>query len=65
MATRLMQVLFSAVEEGNEKLTEMVGEDIRAAVEKGKAEDNINNLSYEHKGDGVVAITDKETGEVT
>lgn len=65
MATRLMQVLFSAVEEGNEKLTEMVGEDIRAAVENGKAEDNMNNLSYEHKGDGVVAITDKETGEVT
>lgn len=65
MATRLMQVLFSAVEKGDEKLTNMVGEDIRAAVENGKAEDNMNKLSYEHKGDGVVAITDKETGEVT
>ena len=65
MATRLMQVLFSAVEKGDEKLTGMVGEDIRAAVEKGKAEDNLNELSYEHKGEGVVAITDKKTGEVT
>ena len=65
MATRLMQVLFSAVEKGDEKLTDMVGEDIRAAVKEGKAEDNLNDLSYEHKGDGVVAITDKKTGEVT
>lgn len=60
-----MQVLFSAVEKGDEKLTNMVGEDIRTAVENGKAEDNLNELSYEHKGDGVVAITDKKTGEVT
>ena len=63
--TRLMEVLFSAVEEKNDKFTDMVGEDIRAAVENGKAEDELNGLSYEHKGDGVVAITDKETGEVT
>jgi len=60
-----MQVLFSATEEGNEKLTNMVGEDIRTAIKEGKAEDNMNGLSYEHKGDGVVAITDKKTGEVT
>lgn len=63
--TRLMQVLFSAVEEGDEKLTNMVGEDIRTAINKGNAEDEQNGLSYEHKGDGIVAITDKETGEVT
>ena len=63
--TRLMQVLFSAVERGDEKLTNMVGEDIRTAVENGTVEDKMNGLSYEHKGDGVVAITDKETGEVT
>ena len=63
--TRLMQVLFSATEKGDEKLTNMVGEDIRTAIKEGKAEDEMNGLSYEHKGDGVVAITDKATGEVT
>ena len=63
--TRLMQVLFSATEEGNEKLTNMVGEDIRTAIKEGKAEDKMNGLSYEHKGEGVVAITDQKTGEVT
>lgn len=60
-----MQVLFSAVERGDEKLTDMVGEDIRAAIKEGKAEDDKNKLSYEHTGNGIVAITDKETGEVT
>ena len=61
--TRLMEVLFSAVENNDEELTAQVANDIEAAKEHGVVD--TDEVTYENAGDGRVAITDKETGEVT
>ena len=61
--TRFMEVLFSAVENNDEELTAQVAQDIEGAKENGVVD--TDELRYENAGDGRVAITDKETGEVT
>lgn len=61
--TRFMEVLFSAVENNDEELTAQVAQDIESAKENGVVD--TDELKYEDAGDGRVAITDKETGEVT
>ena len=61
--TRLMEVLFSAVENNDEELTAQVANDIESARENGVVD--TDEVKYENTGDGKVAITDKETGEVT
>ena len=61
--TRLMEVLFSAVENNDEELTAQVANDIESAKENGVVD--TDEVKYENAGDGKVAITDKETGEVT
>ena len=61
--TRLMEVLFSAVENNDEELTAQVANDIESAKENGVVD--TDEVKYEDAGDGKVAITDKETGEVT
>lgn len=61
--TRLMEVLFSAVENNDEELTAQVANDIEAAKKHGVVD--TDEVKYENAGDGKVAITDKETGEVT
>ena len=61
--TRFMEVLFSAVENNDEELTAQVAQDIESAKENGVVD--TDELKYENAGDGRVAITDKETGEVT
>jgi hypothetical protein len=58
-----MEVLFSAVENNDEELTAQVAKDIEDAKEHGVVD--TDELKYENAGDGKVAITDKETGEVT
>lgn len=58
-----MEVLFSAVENNDEELTAQVANDIEAAKENGVVD--TDEVKYENAGDGKVAITDKETGEVT
>ena len=63
MVTRLMSRLFSATEERDSELTEQVGNDIEAAKKNGVVD--TEELKFEDKGDGKVAITDKENGEVT
>jgi len=59
MVTRLMEVLFSNTDE---QIAEQVDNDIKAAKENGVVD--TDELKYEKVEDGV-AITDKETGEVT
>ena len=61
--TRFMEVLFSAVENNDEELTAQVAKDIEDAKANGVVD--TEELKYENAGDGKVAITDKETGEVT
>ena len=61
--TRFMDRLFSAVEENDEKLTAQVANDIDKAA-TGEVVDT-DEVKYENAGDGKVAITDKENGEVT
>ena len=61
--TRFMEVLFSAVENNDEELTAQVANDIESAKKDGVVD--TDELKYENAGDGKVAITDKETGEVT
>lgn len=58
-----MQVMFSAVENKDEELANQVASDIEAAKEKGELD--TDEVNYKHVGDGKVAITDKENGEVT
>lgn len=60
--TRLMDRLFSATEENDAELTAQVAADIEAAHE---APVETEELVFEDAGDGKVAITDKENGEVT
>lgn len=61
--TRFMQTMFSAVENGDEELTKQVANDIESAKANGIVD--TKEVKYENRGDGKVAITDKETGEVT
>lgn len=61
--TRLMEVLFSATDEKDEELINQVASDVEKAKEDGVVD--TDELKYEHVGDGKVAITDKENGEVT
>lgn len=61
--TRFMEVLFSAMDNNDEELTNQVASDIEAAKRNGVVEDD--EVKYESNGDGSVSITDKETGEVT
>ena len=61
--TRLMEVLFSATDEKDEELINQVASDVEKAKEDGVVD--TDELKYEHVGDGRVAITDKENGEVT
>ena len=61
--TRFMEVLFSAVENNDEELTAQVAKDIEDAKANGVVD--TDEVTYEDAGDGRVAITDKETGEVT
>ena len=58
-----MEVLFSAVENNDEELTAQVARDIEDAKANGVVD--TDEVKYENAGDGRVAITDKETGEVT
>ena len=61
--TRFMEVLFSAAENNDEELTTQVAQDIEDAKANGVVD--TDEVKYEDAGDGRVAITDKETGEVT
>ena len=61
--TRFMEVLFSAVEKKDEELANQVAKDIEDAKAKGSVD--TDEVKYENLGDGRVAITDKENGEVT
>ena len=61
--TRFMEVLFSAAENNDEELTNQVAQDIEDAKTNGVVD--TDEVKYEDAGDGRVAITDKETGEVT
>ena len=61
--TRFMQALFSAVDNGDEELTEQVAGDIEAAKKYGSVDSD--EVRYDSNGDGSVSITDKGTGEVT
>ena len=61
--TRFMQVMFSAVERGDEQLAEQVRNDIEAA----KVNDVVDTdeVTYTNLGEGKVMIIDKENGEAT
>ena len=59
--TRFMEAMFSNTDENAAK---QVDNDIKTAQREGEVDDTVNNLKYENTGNGV-AITDKETGEVT
>ena len=61
--TRFMDRLFSATDEKDAELTEQVAKDIEDAKANGSVD--TEELKYENQGDGKVAITDKENGEVT
>jgi len=61
--TRFMERLFSATREGDEELTQQVADDIETA--KAVGEVDTDEVKYENAGNGQVAITDKENGEVT
>lgn len=61
--TRLMSRLFSATNEKDEELVNQVAGDIENAKANGSVD--TDELKFEHVGDGKVAITDKENGEVT
>ena len=61
--TRFMEVLFSAVEKKDEELANQVAKDIEDAKANGSVD--TDEVKYESLGDGRVAITDKENGEVT
>lgn len=58
--TRFMQVMFS---NNDEELADQVDNDIKSAQDNGEVD--TDEVNYKHVGDGNVAITDKENGEVT
>ena len=60
MITRFMQVMFSNTDED---LANQVDNDIKTAKRQGEVD--TDEVKYEHIGNGNVAITDKENGEVT
>ena len=61
--TRFMDRLFSATDEKDEELTAQVASDIEKAKQFGEVD--TEEVNYKDMGDGKVAITDKENGEVT
>lgn len=60
MNTRFMEVMFSNTDE---ELAKQVDNDIKSAQENGVVD--TEEIEYKNLGDGKVAITDKENGEVT
>lgn len=61
--TRFMQVMFSAVERGDEELAKQVSDDIEAARVNGEVD--TDEVTYTNLGEGKVMIIDKENGEAT
>ena len=61
--TRFMQVMFSAVERGDEELAAQVRDDIEGAKENGVVD--TDEVTYTNLGEGKVMIIDKENGEAT
>ena len=61
--TRFMQVMFSAVERGDEELATQVSNDIEAAKVDGVVD--TDEVTYTNLGEGKVMIIDKENGEAT
>ena len=61
--TRFMQVMFSAVERGDEELAAQVRDDIEGAKENGVVE--TDEVTYANLGEGKVMIIDNENGEAT
>ena len=61
--TRFMQVMFSAVERGDEELAAQVRDDIEGAKENGVVD--TDEVTYTNLGEGKVMIVDKENGEAT
>jgi len=62
-----MEAMFSAVEEGNEALTEQVASDIEDAkkAESGEVVDDASNLTYVNLGMGKVLVIDEANQEAT
>lgn len=61
--TKFMQVMFSAVERGDEELAAQVRDDIEAAKENGVVD--TDEVTYTNLGEGKVLIVDKVNGEAT
>ena len=61
--TKFMQVMFSAVENGDEQLAAQVRDDIEAAKENGVVD--TDEITYTNLGDGKVMIMDKINNEAT
>lgn len=61
--TRFMQVMFSAVERGDEELAAQVRDDIEGAKENGVVD--TDEVTYTNLGEGKVMIIDKANGEAT
>lgn len=61
--TRFMQVMFSAVERGDEELAAQVRDDIESAKENGVVD--TDEVTYTNLGEGKVMIIDKANGEAT
>lgn len=61
--TRFMQVMFSAVERGDEELAAQVRDDIEGAKENGVVD--TEEVTYTNLGEGKVMIVDKANGEAT
>lgn len=61
--TKFMQVMFSAVENGDEELTGQVANDIETAKSEGAVD--TDEVSYNNLGNGKVLIVDKVNGEAT
>lgn len=61
--TKFMQVMFSAVENGDEELTSQVANDIETAKAEGNVE--TDEVSYNNLGEGKVLIIDKVNKEAT
>lgn len=61
--TKFMQVMFSAVENGDEELTSQVANDIETAKAEGNVE--TDEVSYNNLGEGKVLVIDKVNKEAT
>lgn len=61
--TKFMQVMFSAVENGDEELTSQVANDIETAKAEGNVE--TDEVSYNNLGEGKVLVLDKVNQEAT